>query len=142
MSGIEVAGLVLGVLPLVLKSVDAYKNGLDTRGRFGTVFKKRKHVEKLARALLHQQSLLEQLIKSIALESGCEGFLALQILDENPILYLENTDVQEQVEQYLGPTNSTLLMKELQLVSETVRKIARAISGLVPSTKVTTATAY
>ncbi|KAI7778761.1 hypothetical protein LA080_001828 [Diaporthe eres] len=126
MSGIEVAGLVLGALPLVLKSVDAYRGGFR---RFGTTFNKRKHVEKLARALLLQQRTLEELIKSVVLASGCEDVLAL---DDDPVGYLKNPDVQEQVEEYLGPKSTSFLVDELEVNSEAVGKVARRISGLVP----------
>lgn len=130
MSGIEVAGLVLGALPLVLKSVDAYREGFR---RFGTTFNKRKHVEKLARALLLQQRTLEELIKAVVLASGCEDVLAL---DDDPVGYLKNPDVQEQVEEYLGPKSTSFLVDELELNSEAVGKVARRISGLVPGRQV------
>ncbi|KAK7711995.1 hypothetical protein SLS64_005266 [Diaporthe eres] len=116
MSGIEVAGLVLGALPLVLKSVDAYRDGFR---RFGTTFNKRKHVEKLARALLLQQRTLEELIKSVVLASGCEDVLAL---DDDPVGYLKSPDVQEQVEEYLGPKSTSFLVDELEINSEAVGK--------------------
>lgn len=132
MSGIEVAGLVLGALPFVLKSVDTYRDGFR---RFGTTFNRRKHVEKLARALLLQQRTLEELIKSIVLASGCENVLAL---DDDPISYLNNPDVQEQTEQYLGLKNTGFLISELRANDETVRKVARCISGLVPGAEVNT----
>lgn len=130
MSGIEVAGLVLGALPLVLKSVDAYRDGFR---RFGTTFNKRKHVEKLARALLLQQRTLEELIKSVVLASGCEDVLAL---DDDPVSYLKKPDVQEQVEEYLGPKSTSFLVGELEVNSEAVGKVARRISGLVPGGQV------
>lgn len=130
MSGIEVAGLVLGALPVLLKSVDAYR---DSFRRFGTTFNKRKHVEKLARAILLQQRTLEELIKSVVLASGCEDVLTL---DDDPIRYLNNPDVQEQVEEYLGPKSTKFLVAELEANSEAVRKLARCISGLVPGSRV------
>lgn len=130
MAGIEVAGLVLGALPFVLKSVDAYRDGFR---RFGTTFNKRKHVEKLARALFFQQRTLEELIKSFVLASGCEDVLAL---DDDPIRYLNDPDVQEQVGQFLGPKNTIVLVNELKAINETVRKMARYISGLVPADQV------
>lgn len=132
MSGIEVAGLVLGALPLVLKSVDAYRDGFR---RFGTTFNKRKHVEKLARALLLQQRTLEEVIKSVVLASGCEDVLAL---DDDPLGYLKKPDVQEQMEEYLGPKSTSFLVDELMVNIEAVGKVVRRISGLVPGGQVNT----
>lgn len=130
MSGIEVAGLVLGALPLVLKSVDAYRDGFR---RIVTTFNKRQHVSKLARALRLQQHTLEELIKSVVLASGLEDVLAL---DDDPVGYLNNADVQEQVEEYLGPKNTSFLIEELEASIEAVGKVARSMSGLVPGVRV------
>lgn len=136
MSGIEVAGLVLGAIPLVVKSVDAYRDGFR---RFGTTFNKRKHVEKLARALLLQQRILEEVIKSIVLASGCEDVLALY---DDPVGYLKNLDVQEQMVEYLGPNSTSFLVDELMVNIEAVGKVVRCISGLVPGGQVNTTTNF
>ncbi|KAK2607024.1 hypothetical protein N8I77_005733 [Diaporthe amygdali] len=127
MAGIEVAGLVLGALPLLLKSVDVYRDGFR---RFGSAFKKRKHVEKLGRALLLQHQTLEELIKSVALGSGCEDVWALE---GDPVGYLNNPEVQAQVEEFLGPKHTMFLISELQANHEATKKVAKCISGLVPS---------
>ncbi|KAG8161123.1 hypothetical protein KVR01_009387 [Diaporthe batatas] len=126
MSGLEIAGLVLGALPFVLKSVDAYRDGFR---RIGTTFNKRQHVAKLARALRLQQHTLEELIKSILLDSGFEDALAL---DDDPVGFLNDSEVQEQVEDYLGLKNTSFLIDELTANIEAVGKVARCISGLVP----------
>lgn len=130
MAGIEVAGLVLGALPLLLKSVDVYRDGFR---RFGSAFKKRKHVEKLGRALLLQHQTLEELIKSVALGSGCEDVWALE---SDPVGYLNNPEVQAQVEEFLGPKHTIFLISELQANHEATKKVAKCISGLVPSYQV------
>jgi hypothetical protein len=126
MSGIEIAGLVLGALPLVLKSVDAYRDGFR---RIAITFNKRQHVAKLARALRLQKHTLEELIKSVILSSGFEDGLGL---DDDPVSYLNNADVQERVEEYLGPKNTSFLIEELESNMEAVGNVARRISGLVP----------
>ncbi|KAF3769616.1 hypothetical protein M406DRAFT_245590 [Cryphonectria parasitica EP155] len=130
MSGIDIAGLVLGALALVLKSVDDYKDGIR---RITTLFRKRKYVEKLARALLQQQLFLEELIKSVALQSGCEHVLSVQLLVDDPVRYLSDPDIQEELEQFLGPKHSHFLVEELRTIGETVEKVAGGIAGLVPS---------
>ncbi len=57
--------------------------------------RKRKHVEKLARALLLQQQILEETLMSMILASGCDDAFAIT---EDPLGYFSNSDVQEQVE--------------------------------------------
>ena len=130
MSGFEVVGIALGVLPIVLQSVDAYK---DSIRRVGTTIRKRKHVEKLARALLLQQQILEEIVKSVVLACGCEDISALE---EDPFDYFSNEDVQERVGDYLGPKNSVAFLDLLTIVNNVVKKIAENISGLVPTCKV------
>lgn len=130
MAGIEVAGLVLGALLILLKSVDVYRDGFR---RFGSAFKKRKHVEKLSRALLLQQQTLEELIKSVALGSGCEDAWALE---SDPVSYLNNPEVQAQVEEFLGPKNTIFLINELKANYAATKKVAIYISRLVLSNQV------
>ena len=130
MSGFEVLGIALGVLPIVLQSVDVYK---DSIRRVGTTIRKRKYVEKLARALLLHQQILEETVKSVVLAGGCENISALE---EDPIGYFNNEDVQERVEDYLGPKNSIAFVGLLHANNDTVKKVAKNISGLIPAHQV------
>ena len=125
MSGFEVVGIALGVLPIVLRSVDVYK---DSIRRVGTTIRKRKHVEKLARALLLQQQILEETVKSVVLACGCENVGALE---EDPFVYFGNEDVRERVEDYLGPKNSIAFVGLLTANNGIIKKVAENISGLV-----------
>lgn len=126
MSGFEVVGIALGVLPILLRSVDVYK---DSIRRVGTTIRKRKHVEKLARALLLQQQILEETVKSVILACGCENVGALE---EDPFGYFGNSDLRERVEDYLGPKNSIAFIGLLTTNNNTIRKVAENLSGLVP----------
>lgn len=130
MSGFEVVGIALAVIPIVLQSVDVYKDGIR---RVGTTIRKRKHVEKLARALLLQQQILEETVKSVVLACGCENIGALE---EDPFEYFNNEDVRERVEDYLGPKNSIAFVSLLTANNDIVKKVAENISGLVPTHKV------
>ena len=126
MSGLEVVGIALGVLPIVLQSVDAYK---DSIRRVATTIRKRKHVEKLARALLLQQQILEETVKSVVLACGCENVIALE---DDPLSYFSNEDVQDRLEDYLGLKNSIAFAGLLTTNNLSVKKVAENISGLVP----------
>lgn len=70
MSGIEVAGIVLAVIPLLLQGLTNYKSSLKDVGRG---FRKRQTVEKLCRVLRLQSNTLEELVKHVLLSSGCEA---------------------------------------------------------------------
>ena len=130
MSGFEIVGIALGVLPIVLQSVDVYK---DSIRRVGTTIRKRKHVEKLARALLLQQQILEETVKSVVLACGCENVGALE---ESPFEYFGSEEVRERVEEYLGAKNSIAFVGLLTANNDVVKKVAKNISGLLPAHQV------
>ena len=130
MSGFEIVGVALGILPIVLKSVDVYK---DSIRRVGTTIRKRKYVEKLARALLLHQQILEEIVKSVVLACGCVN---VGDLEEDPFGYFSNEEVQERVEDYLGPKNSIAFVGLLTTNNDVVKKVAKNISGLVPAHQV------
>ena len=130
MSGFEVVGIALGVLPIVLRSVDVYK---DSIRRVGTTLRKRKHVEKLARALLLQQQILEETVKSVILACGCENVGALE---EDPFGYFGDVDLRDRIEDYLGPKNSIAFIGLLTANNNIIQKVAQNLSGLVPGHQV------
>lgn len=134
MSGIEIAGLVLGALPVLIRAVDLYKDGIR---KAGTAFRKRKYVQKLARALLLQQQTLEETVKSVLIASGSENIWRL---DEDPLGYLNEKSVREQVLDYLGAKNDVAFTGTLEQSKDIVKKIARNLAGLVPTFKVRSAT--
>ena len=130
MSGFEVVGVTLAILPIVLYSVDAYK---DSIRRVGTTLRKRKYVEKLARALLLQQQILEETVKIVVLATGCDNIAALE---DNPFEYFGSEDVRERVEDYLGQKNCIAFICLLTANNDILKKVAKNLSGLVPSHQV------
>jgi hypothetical protein len=89
MSGIEVAGLVLGALPILFTAVDCSKDGIH---RVGAAFRKKKYVQKLGHALLLQQQILGETEKSVLMASGCEDIWRF---DQSPLHYLGESKVRE-----------------------------------------------
>ena len=130
MSGFEVAGLVLGALPILIEAVKSYRNGIQTSKIF---FRKQATINKLTAALLLQRETLAQIIRSILKQSGCNNALDL---DKNPYECLSNGQTQDQVLQYLGSDNLFILNETLRQSFDTVRRIARNITGLVPTIEV------
>ncbi|CEJ62663.1 hypothetical protein PMG11_11157 [Penicillium brasilianum] len=133
MSGIEVAGLLLGALPILFKAVDLSKDSIQ-RGRF--FIRKRHYVQKLALALLLQRQTLAETVRSILIRSGCEDIL---LLDDDPVGYLKDECVQNRILDYLGPENAAAFTGVLKQCDDSVRRIAKNISDLVPATKNPTA---
>ena len=126
MSGLEVAGLVLGVLPILIAAVESYKNGIQTSKIF---FRKSAVVTKLTSALLFQQETLAQIVKLILLQSGCNATLEF---DGNAYDCLTNGQTQERVQEYLGSSTLYVLNQTLGQSYDTVHRVARKISCFIP----------
>ena len=127
MSGIEVASLILGVLPVLFAAVDIPKDGFQ---RALLAFRKRIYVRKLAHALLlHKQTIAENM-KLLATASGCDD---IWLVDDDPLGYLNDKRIQEQILDYLGTENHAAIVGILEQSCETTKKIARNITGLLPS---------
>ncbi|KAK6338382.1 hypothetical protein TWF730_002445 [Orbilia blumenaviensis] len=121
----EVAGLVLGALPIIYGSVQVYKDGIRTSSRF---FRKRPIVRKLANSLLFHRGTLTEAVRKLLINSGCDG---ASDLDENPFEYLRDPDNQGQLHEYLGAETEAILITRLTEACKIIQKMARSISGLV-----------
>ena len=123
MSGIEIAGLVLGVLPLLLKALDASRGGLKA------AFRKSKYLEKLSQALIFHRQSLEETVRSVILASGYKNSL---VFDEDPFECLRDQDVKEQIIDFLGPKAEAASTGILEESRNIVKTIASHIEGLMP----------
>lgn len=130
MLGMEVAGLVLGVLPVLFSAVDGIKQSLG-RGRL--FFGKRVHVNKLARALLLQQQTLAEAIRLILSESGCDD---VSQLDIDPVRYLQDDVVQDLVLDYMGNKNFAAFDGSIRQCRDNVQAVLKKIAGFVPTLQV------
>ncbi|RDW93384.1 uncharacterized protein DSM5745_00706 [Aspergillus mulundensis] len=129
MSGIEVAGLLLGALPILFAAVDSSRSTIE-RGRL--FFRTRSYVKKLADALLLQQQILAETTRSLLLASGCSD---VHLMENDPAGYLSQESIQDQLRDYLGPENTKALDATLSMSNEAVQKIASFLSGVVPGAK-------
>lgn len=90
-------------------------------------------MDKLARAVLLQQRILVETVKSLLIESGCED---VALLDDDSVGYLNDKSISSQVLDYLGSANSAAFSGALKESDDIAKKIARNIVGLVPAIKV------
>lgn len=130
MSGFEVAGVVLGALPILFLAVDESKKGIARGALF---FRKRRYVEKLALALLTHKQHLTEILKSILLGSGCNDLVALE---HDPVGYLKDESITDQVLDYLGEETFAACSGLVQQCYVTVKRVAMKIAGLVPTIQV------
>ncbi|KAK6351858.1 hypothetical protein TWF718_005003 [Orbilia javanica] len=125
----EVAGLVLGALPIIYGAVQVYKDGKKGGNRF---FQKRHGVKKLANSLLFHKGTLTEVVRKLLISSGCDDVLDL---DENPFDYLMDPDIQGQLHDYLGAETGEVFVIKLGEACKNIQKITRSIAGLVPGVK-------
>ncbi|KIW11456.1 hypothetical protein PV08_10756 [Exophiala spinifera] len=128
MSGIEVAGLILGALPILIDGLASYRKGLKSLRRG---FQRRKLVEELTCTLTVQVKILEELLRFILNNSGYE---TPETLSTKSLEILRDSDVQNAIARYLGPNYEVITEAMLQC-QEIFYRIITSISKLVPSLK-------
>ncbi|KAM0804394.1 hypothetical protein BDR22DRAFT_960035 [Usnea florida] len=118
----EVAGVVLGAIPIVIAALQCYKDTIKIGGR---LFKRKKHVEKLIRALNEQKGALEQNLEwlSKAIDEPCDRIEELDLEDE---------DIREAMMGYLGSGGSTSFALAMTNAQKTISNVIRNIKGLLP----------
>ncbi|KIW35146.1 uncharacterized protein PV07_01861 [Cladophialophora immunda] len=134
MSGLEIAGTVLAVIPLLLPALDLYKSGLS---RASVFFRRRKHVEKLIHALHLQKTLLTENVRTLVIRAGID----VDDIPEDPQqlfeLLRDDDDLKEKVEAYLGTEANKLYMCAVVACEEVVRNVAAHIEGFLPAGQLT-----
>ncbi|CAM1510000.1 Fc.00g003350.m01.CDS01 [Cosmosporella sp. VM-42] len=126
MSGFEIAGIVLGALPIILHAVDSLKVSAKAAVR------SRIHIEKLSLALVLQQSTLVEIIRSLLISSGFDDVARL---DDDPVGCLKDPKARELIEEFLGPEKSLVFTAVLMQADTAVKDIAKNITGLVPGSE-------
>lgn len=130
MPEIEVAGLLLRVLPILFSAVDFSKDGFC---RAGAAIRKRKYVEKLVCALLLQQSITQETVKSVLIASRHKDIYRLE---DDSLEYLKAESVRDEVMDYLGPKNDAAFTGNLERCHDIAKRIAKNLADLVPTFKV------
>ena len=121
MSGIEVAGIVLAVLPIVIDSLKSASKGK-------VIFGRQRHVDKLIHALLLQQASLALTVKALFVKSGVTGFS--EDWRGLPSLLKKHKDIKELVEDFLEPEVFTIYAYSLGECDKAVSEIAKRIGGI------------
>jgi hypothetical protein len=129
MSGIEVAGLILGTIPILLEGLSAYKDGIKS---VRTGLQRQKEVAKLCRSLRLQDSLLGELLNTIVLQSGCELDFSQQLMEHEG---WKDGDTQAAVREYLGPHYDSFV-GELENCHDMFQQLLHKLIKFVPHSKV------
>ncbi|KAK6542685.1 hypothetical protein TWF694_006629 [Orbilia ellipsospora] len=128
----DVAGVVLGALPILYGAVQTYKETIQIGKRF---FGKRKYVEKLANSLFFHKGTLTEVIRHLLINGGCD---CISDFEEDPYHYLNDDDVKKRLHDYLGSETETVLITKLGESVGVIKKISKSIAGLVSDFEVPT----
>ena len=122
----EVVGVLLGAVPVVITALQYYKDTKKLGGRF---LNRKKHVEKLIRALREHhgelQSNLDWLLKAIDEEPG-----------QDVSILLQQSDTQSRMIEYLGTAGSESFDLALDKAQHAIEGIAKNIRGFLVDTPV------
>lgn len=126
MSGFEVAGVVVGAVPLIVIALERYQK----LGRMRDAFRKRSlHLDRMIRALKWQQRLIHSDVKIVLRNAGLDEETTSQHerLDRLQDLF-EREDVQDAVRDFLGDKHDAYL-EVMQDFQRTLLEIAKSIKG-------------
>jgi hypothetical protein len=126
----EVAGLLLGAVPLAISALRCYKTGKTLTDR---VRKRKKHVEKLIRALQGHDAVLELYL--VWLLKAVESYEAYHTPRDIPSL-MQDAETTERIRDFLGEKGATAFQHAAFECQEAVQKIAKSIDGFLPNNKV------
>ena len=132
MSGLEIAGVILGAVPVTIAALTQYKTAHEMLRYFNH---KSVYIDRLVQALEEQKFCLESEFE-IVLRAAGFGQQDTSATDaEHLHTILIRSDIAEELGQYLGrgyePYRRALLRCETSL-----KEIVRSIGGLVPGSQV------
>jgi len=128
MSGFEIAGVVLGAIPILIEAVEFYRGFLR---KYKTVIWKRHYIDKLVNALLLQHQMLEGIVESLLKASECQV-----PNDDSAIVAIQNVAIQARIEAFLGTRNSTAFCATLQQCKRIIDEVQESVLGLISGVNV------
>ncbi|ORY19506.1 hypothetical protein BCR34DRAFT_620960 [Clohesyomyces aquaticus] len=123
MSGIEVAGLVLGAIPLLIAALEHYEGGLDSARSF---FKWRGGLSGMIQALWYQHTSYVQSIQLLLEPIATEQERQIMLDDATHILW-KSTEMSEALQNRLGNAYQ-VYMHTVQRIEDIVKAIAEKLN--------------
>lgn len=137
MSGFEIAGLIIGVVPLTIAALERYKTAHELLHRYSN---KPVYIDRLIQALEEQKFCIESEFEIMLRAAGFEQQDISTVGGDHLKTILLRRDVAEELGRYLGrgydPYRKALVRCEASLGD-----IVRNIRGLVPGSPVSLLTA-
>ena len=132
MSGFEIAGLILGIVPLTIAALERYKTAHEMLRYFNH---KSVYIDRLIQALEEQKFCLESELDIVLRAAGFEQQDVSTIGGEYLRTILLRRDVAEELGRYLG-RGYDLYRRALARCETSLGEIVRNIGGLVPGSPV------
>ena len=115
------------MLPLLLPLLDEYRDGMRHTAIF---FKRKEHVDKLAKALLTQRVLLAENVRKLLLR------VEVDIVPEEPVKILQllhgNDEIKDRIEEYLGKEAYALWIDAISSSESVIRRLIKGIDSFIP----------
>ncbi|KAJ6257577.1 hypothetical protein Dda_7362 [Drechslerella dactyloides] len=128
----EVAGLVLGAIPILITAVEGYKK----TSRFAKLaIGKRACIRNLANALSEHRVILVEVLWKLHRDSGAK---TITHADQELLKSLDDTAIQRHFREYLGEDTYVALIGKLDRSRTTISVIAKYIATLVAGLEVPT----
>lgn len=125
MSGFEIAGVILGALPLIISALEGYKELNRKRELF---FKRAWHISRMISSLCEQQKLIEGDLQVLLLAVGIEKLDLGTITAGKCQDLLQQPDMVDEIKIFMGSRYTTYL-DTLSKCEEILFKVARSIGG-------------
>ncbi|MCJ1316945.1 hypothetical protein MMC15_002266 [Xylographa vitiligo] len=112
MSGFEVVGVVLAVIPLFISAAEHYRDGLGSIDRF---WNKERILRKYIEDLYIQQTLLRQTLQGVLVDVDIDASIKSALLEEPASNAWQKAFVQQKIAERLGPVHEAfmILLKRL-----------------------------
>jgi hypothetical protein len=130
MSGVELLGVVLGTLPILLKTVEGFRNAGHASRLFS---KKRFYVRKLLNALYEHNQCLSGIVRLLLTRSGYDD---VSFVGNDLHASIQSDDIREHIQECLCSEDFSVFMEILRESAEIMDNMTKALQGLVVSAKV------
>jgi hypothetical protein len=130
MSGIEVAGLVLGAIPIVVAALKGYK---EAKQRYIWFMSKEAHIDRLIQSLNEQVYFIKSDVEVALRSTDLEQDRIRSVLTDPDLSLWHDDEVIDAISDYLGE-GLPLYLNTLERCQQTICTIVNNLNGLVSDT--------
>lgn len=132
----EVAGLVLGAIPLAITALKCYKTG---RRLIDLMRNRKRHIEALIRALESYENYLKLILEWLLKSAKVYDEMNFQTQSHAAMLVLRDPIIVEKMKECLGPNYLPAFQDAIENGQQVVEKIVMNINDLLPGSQVSIA---